>query len=170
MERELLSLSEVIHITDEQLAVYSMRIADLLIRTVVEIESISKELYFKQGGNKADNIELYYDTDCLKLLDDKWQLSKKIVMVSSPAFYLEQHDDVYLTPLRKAHRRGSSSSRWQRAYQAVKHNRAKELKKGNLGNFISALAALYILNLYYNDRSFIKTYKNGDRQLGYILS
>ncbi|MCD8288785.1 MAG: hypothetical protein LUC26_02580 [Prevotella sp.] len=75
-------------------------------------------------------------------------------MVSSHAFYFEQHDNVYLPPLRKAHRRGSSSSRWQRAYQAVKHNRAKELKKENLGNFISALAALYILNLYYNDQSF----------------
>lgn len=40
LERELLSLAEIIHIDDSQLDVYSMKIADLLIRTTVEIESI----------------------------------------------------------------------------------------------------------------------------------
>lgn len=42
LERELLSLAEIIHIDDSQLDVYSMKIADLLIRTTVEIESISR--------------------------------------------------------------------------------------------------------------------------------
>lgn len=48
LERELLNLAETIHIDDSQLSVYSMRIANLLIRTVIEIESISKELYFRE--------------------------------------------------------------------------------------------------------------------------
>jgi len=47
LEREFLSLAEVIHIDDEQFDVYSMHIADLLTRTVVEIETISKRLYQK---------------------------------------------------------------------------------------------------------------------------
>ena len=33
LERELLALAEIIHIDDKQLDVYSMKIADLLIRT-----------------------------------------------------------------------------------------------------------------------------------------
>ena len=56
---------------------YSMKIADLLIRTTVEIESISKELYFREGGTKPDDKDLYFDTDCLALLESKWSLSKK---------------------------------------------------------------------------------------------
>ena len=154
LERELLALAEIIHIDDGQLDVYSMKIADLLIRTSVEIESISKELYFREGGTKPDDKDLYFDTDCLALLESKWNLSKKVVMMSSPIFYLKEDDNIYLTPLHKAHKRGTSSSDWQRAYQAVKHNRAKSLNKGNLKHFIRSLAALYMLNLYYKNQSF----------------
>ncbi len=45
LEREFQSLAETIYIDDRQQEVYSMKIADLLIRTVIEIESLSKELY-----------------------------------------------------------------------------------------------------------------------------
>ena len=131
-----------------------MKIADLLIRTTVEIESISKELYFREGGTKPDDKDLYFDTDCLALLESKWSLSKKVVMVSSPILYLEGNDNIYLTPLHKAYKRGTSSSDWQKAYQAVKHNRAKSLKKGNLKHFIRSLGALFILNIYYQNLSF----------------
>ena len=151
LERELLALAEIIHIDDGQLDVYSMKIADLLIRTSVEIESISKELYFREGGTKPDDKDLYFDTDCLALLESKWSLSKKVVMISSPIFYLKEDDNIYLTPLHKAYKRGSSSSDWQKAYQAVKHNRAKSINKGNIKHFIRSLAALYLLNVYYND-------------------
>lgn len=151
LERELLALAEIIHIDDGQLDVYSMKIADLLIRTSVEIESISKELYFREGGTKPDDKDLYFDTDCLALLESKWSLSKKVVMISSPIFYLKEDDNIYLTPLHKAYKRGSSSSDWQKAYQAVKHNRAKSINKGNIKHFIRSLAALYILNVFYND-------------------
>lgn len=154
LERELLTLAEIIHIDDGQLDVYSMKIADLLIRTSVEIESISKELYFREGGTKPDDKNLYFDTDCLDLLESKWSLSKKVVMISSPIFYLKEDGNIYLTPLHKAHKRGTSSSDWQKAYQAVKHNRTKSLNKGNLKHFIRSLAALYVLNIYYQNQSF----------------
>ena len=154
LERELLALAEIIHIDDGQLDVYSMKIADLLIRTSVEIESISKELYFREGGIKPDDKDLYFDTDCLALLESKWSLSKKVVMISSSIFYLKKDVNIYITPLHNAHKRGTSSSNWQRAYQAVKHNRAKSLNKGSLKHFIRSLAALYVLNIYYQNQSF----------------
>ena len=75
-------------------------------------------------------------------------------MISSPILYLEETDNVYLTPLHKAYKRGTSSSDWQKAYQAVKHNRAKSLKKGSLKHFIRSLGALFILNIYYQNQSF----------------
>lgn len=130
LERELVELSNLLHIDDIQLEIYSIKITELLIRTVVEVESISKELYFQNGGTKVDDKDLFFDTDCLGLLENKWFLSKKQVQVSSPNFYFNIVDNKILTPLNKASKRGTSSSEWLRAYQAVKHNRAKSLKRG----------------------------------------
>lgn len=58
LERELSDLSNLIHIDDKQLNVYSIKIAELLLRTVVEIESISKTLYFQNGGENQ-TIQIY---------------------------------------------------------------------------------------------------------------
>ena len=154
LEKEFVALADVIHIDDKQLDIYSMKIADLLIRTSVEIESISKELYFREGGTKNNDNDLYFDTDCLNLLESKWNLSKKVVMISSPILYFDKNDNIYLTPLHKAYKRGSSSSDWKKAYQAVKHNRVRSLSMGNIKHFIRSLAALFILNIYYQDQSY----------------
>ena len=154
LEKEVLALSEVIHFCDDQMDVYSSMIGDLLVRTAIEVESLSKELYFANGGVKPTDRDLFFDTDCLKLLEDKWLLSKKVIFVSSPLLYFKEEKNLTLRPLHKAFKRGTSSSKWQQAYQAVKHNRINNLKKGNIGNLLLALGALYILNIYYRDSKF----------------
>lgn len=151
LEKEFIKLSESIHIDDAQLNVYSVKISELLIRTVVEIESLAKNLYFANGGTKADDKDLYFDTDCMAHLVNIWDIDKKVVLVTSSNLFFEDEANRILTPLHKSNKRGTSSADWCKAYQAVKHNRLKELKKGNLKHFIRALAALYILNLYYRD-------------------
>jgi hypothetical protein len=87
-------------------------------------------------------------------LESKWILSKKQVQISASNFYFNLVENKILTPLNKANKRGTSSSDWQRAYQAVKHNRAESLTKGNIKNLIRSLAALYVLNLYYKDNLY----------------
>lgn len=154
LEREFVNLSNLIHINDEQLEVYSIKIAELLIRTVVEVESISKELYFLNGGDKNDDKDLYFDTDCLELLENEWKLSQKVIFVSSTSLYFDLDENKILKPLKKANKRGTGSSDWLKAYQAVKHNRGKNFKKGNFKNLIRALGGLYILNIYYQDTTF----------------
>lgn len=151
LEQEFLNLADVIYINDDQQNVYSMRIADLLIRTVIEIEALAKELYLINGGPLVSDDEMYFDTVCLAYLDSKWNLDKKIVQVVSPSIYFEKEESIILTPLHKASKRGTSSSDWNKAYQAVKHNRVKELSKGNIKSLLHGLAALYVLNLYYRD-------------------
>lgn len=151
LEREFLLLADIIHIDDNQLSVYSMKIADLLIRSVIEIEALAKELYLTNGGAVVPDEEMYFDTVCMKHLDDMWKLDKKEVLVVTPNLYLEKEDNRLLTPLHKASKRGTSSAKWNRAYQAVKHNRVKDLTKGNIKNLLDSLAALYLLNLYYKD-------------------
>ena len=153
LEKETLKLSEDIFFNDEQLTVYSIKIAELLVRTVVEIESLSKELYFNNGGPHkytADGKEdfIFFDTDCIAFLEQKWKLSKKEVLVTASNFYFQDPANKILTPLYKANKRGTSASDWARAYQAVKHDRSKNFKRASVKHLIRALAALYILNIY----------------------
>ena len=160
LEKELLELSNQIHIDDKQLSVYSIKIAELLIRCSVEIESIAKELYEQEGGNMSPidsngkDRDLYFDTDCLDLLENKWLLSKKVVFVSATTLYFQDNNNKILTPLHNANKRGTSAAKWKQAYQGVKHNRYKELSKGNLKNLIHAMGALYLLNIYYKNLKF----------------
>ena len=166
LERELLDIADTIHIDDKQLSTYSMRIANLLVRTVIEIESISKELYFREGGkwppekgdkgsdegSNADRPYPLFDINCLKFLEQKWTLRKKVVIISSPRLYVTNETHVCFRPLNRASEIGKPS--WKKAYQAVKHNRAESLSGGNIMHFIQALGALFLLNLYYQDQGF----------------
>lgn len=157
LEKEFLELAEYIHFSDDQLDIYSMHIADLIVRCAIEIEAISKELYCLLGGSteltdsEGNPRDLYFDTDCLELLEQKWHLSKKQISVSAINIYFSEEKNQTITPLRKANKRGTSGSKWKQAYQAVKHNRKKSLKKATIENLLYALGALYILNLYYRD-------------------
>ena len=152
LEKEFLGISETIYIDDSQQSVYSMKIADLLIRTVIEIEALSKELYLENSGKPVADEEMYFDTVCINYLNNLWGLENKIVLVVSPNLYFDKEENKVLRPLHKAMKRGSSSSDWNKAYQAVKHNRVKELHKGCIKNLLHGLSALYILNLYYNNK------------------
>ena len=109
LEREFLALADTIHINDSQQEVYSMKIADLLIRTVIEIEAIAKELYLANGGAVVSDEEMYFDTVCMNHLNTLWNLDAKVVMVVSPNIYFEKDENKILRPLHKAHKRGTSS-------------------------------------------------------------
>lgn len=146
LEREFLCLAETIHINDRQVSVYSLKIAELLIRTAAEIESISKDLYCAVSGLSVGR-ETYFDTDCLKYLNDKWHLEKRVIYVNSQSVYFEEEANRIFAPLKKASVQGACD--WKKAYQAVKHNGRMSIEKGNLKNFLKALAALYLLNVYY---------------------
>lgn len=186
LENEILDLSKYIYITDtttkidsrtktiknveckHQLDTYSSYIADLLVRCCVEIEAISKELYFDNGGTKArGSTDLYFDTDCIALLNAKWNIGDKIVMVVASNFNLTKEENRILTPLNKADVR--SKTVWAKAYQAVKHDRYNSLYLGNIKALLHAAAALYLLNIYYRDLKLYvkyKDYKQMDMSLG----
>ena len=88
IEDEVLNVANTVLFDDNQLDVYSLTIGDLLIRCVVEVEAISKELYFRLGGNPnpvdkdGNNRDLHFDTDCIKLLVDTWTLNKKKLQIA----------------------------------------------------------------------------------------
>lgn len=175
LEKEAIEVSKYIFFTDEvlenkngnivaepcytQLGTFSPHIADLLVRCCVQIEAISKELYFDNGGSKArGDSSILFDEDCLKLIDIKWQTHNKIVMIVAPFFNFTKDENRILKPLKNAHKRQGTN--WEKAYQAVKHDRYSSLQKGNIKAFLHALAALYLLNLYYRNDSWVAKYQD----------
>lgn len=173
LENELLDLAKYVYITDRktkyksdvvikencttQLETFSPHIADLIVRTCVEIEAISKELYFELGGQKArGSKDLYFDTDCLKQIDKICNSSKKIVMVTCSYFNLNDENNKVFKPLREAHKQ--QGTQWERAYQAVKHDRYSSVSSGTIKNFIHALGALYLLNIYFKNQTINTKY------------
>ena len=175
LEKEVIEVSKYIFFTDEvlvngnggivtqscktQLETFSPHIADLLVRCCVQIEAISKEIYFDNNGTKVrGDSSILFDEDCLKLIDIKWQTHNKIVMVVAPFFNFTRAENCILKPLKEAHKR--QGTYWEKAYQAVKHDRYSSLHKGNVKAVIHALAALYLLNLYYRDDSWVTKYQD----------
>lgn len=153
LENEVLELSKYIFFTDDskhQLETYSTHIADLLVRVCVEIEAISKELYFDNGGTKTrGSKDIYFDEDCIALLNQLWELDTKTVKVVASTFNLIKDDNKVMTPLKNMHKR--SRTYWAKAYQAVKHDRYNSLHYGNVKALLQAMGSLYLLNIYYRD-------------------
>ncbi len=163
IEKEMLDIAKYIYITDEngdkQLNVYSPHIANLLVRVCVEIEAISKVLYYRLGGSKQrGDKSLMFDTDCLKLVDINYAISKKEVIITCPLFNITKDANKIFNTLKHAHKRQGTS--WERAYQAVKHDRYSSLSKGTVCNLIHAIGALYLLNIYYKNIKYCIKYQD----------
>lgn len=171
LEREVTEVSKYIFFTDEvwengnvrpcenQIFTFSPYLADLLIRCCVQIEALSKEIYFDNGGEKARGDKtILFDRDCLKFIDEKWKTNEKEVLVVAPFFSLKNPENAILKPLKNAYRGGKPY--WKTAYQAVKHDRFSSLSKGNVKAVLGALAALYLLNIYHRKDSWITTHND----------
>ncbi len=150
LEAETISLAKQVAFTSDQKKVYSMAIADLIVRCAIEIESLSKKLYGSLGGDTGKK-NPKFDSDCLDFLENKYKLSKKEVLLCSPFFSFNENDCI-INPLAEANKIGKSGCLWKQAYNALKHDRYVSLKEyGNVWNLINAMGALYLLNLYFKD-------------------
>ena len=173
IEKEILQLSKYIFFTDEkwknehgkrvsqpctQLETFSPYIADLLVQCCIQIESLSKELYFDNGGEKQrGETKILFDRDCLSLINTKWSTDNKCVMVVAPSFNITNNSNRMLYPLKNAYK---SKTLWEKAYQAVKHDRYNSLYKATVKSLLHASAALYLLNVYYSNNSWKTSYQN----------
>ncbi|MBE9584604.1 hypothetical protein IM792_09120 [Mucilaginibacter sp. JRF] len=152
LEKELIDIMFYIHIDDDQLNVYSPKIANLIVRCVVEIESITKDLYKRHSGNQLGHKR--YDDIGISYLEDIFALSLKVIELSS--IYCFQSQKRYF-PFEKSETRTGKKDltfSWNNAYQNIKHDRANSLKFGSLKYLFDAMSALYLLNIYLRDEKF----------------
>ncbi len=148
LENETLNIADNIFFDDTQLKVYSLNIANLIIRCAIEIEAISKELYCRLGGalelvdkKTKETRPPFFDTKCLALINNQWKVNLKELQISSIKMNFSP-DKAILKPLHKSDKRGSSGSKWKQAYQAIKHDRANNLKVATVENLLNALGAV----------------------------
>ena len=79
---------------------------------------------------------------------DIWALDKKIVTVSAANMYFQENDNRTFSPFSYSNK---DKNDYYTAYNAVKHDRVKNISKANVRVLLRVMAALYLLNLYYKD-------------------
>ena len=154
LESELVTLLSYVHCVDDQQDVYSIKNAEFITRTVVEIEAISKKLFDLYGGERRTSkaghpIHPKFDEECLNYLDEKWKLSEKIVILSSPEAHISEPASKPLKTVQvNVNGRIRDTYNWNIAYQSLKHDREKSIANATIGNLIEAMKSLYFCLLY----------------------
>jgi hypothetical protein len=146
LEKEVLALANEIHFCDEQLSVYSIKIADLLFRVSAEIESLIKDLYRAEKNSETES-----PGKALEEINKMWEFDKKCVIVSATNMYFTDAPNRSFAPFGYADK---GDSDYYCAYNAVKHDRVKNISKANVRVLVRAMAALYLLNVYYKNTNF----------------
>ena len=158
LEREVLSLAEMVHFTDNQTTVYSARIADLLVRCNVEAESLIRELYKDTKKEPLDKVG-----DMLTSLNKDWNLEKKLVSIISPNMHYSP-EYASFCPYNYSNK---DSNDFYSAYNAVKHDRASNFEKyATLHFLLRAMGALFLLNIYYRNEEYGSMRIIPDNRLG----
>lgn len=163
-EKEFLDISTHICIDDQQLNVYSLVLADLIINIFSNIEGISKELYAyitdillsaEEKEKEKEKLEQYEQKNpsaafyiALDYLDKIWFLSAKELIISSDSIYISKYNRI-LTPFKDFNNKNKDSvSSCFNAYSAIKHNRIKDINLATVKNALTSLGILFILCTY----------------------
>ncbi len=140
IEGELLELAKAIHFNNVNMHVYSLRIADAIIKICSEIESIAKDLYRVNVNSDAKSGGV-----AVRWLEDNWKIGCKKIKINSDYFYFTGVFSNYFAPL--GYKVGSKHD-YYKVYCALKHDKIKNLNKANLDILIRSCGALFILLCY----------------------
>jgi len=147
IEKEVFELASSIHFTDKQVNVYSLKIADLILRCSIELESLVKDIYREEI--KKEPIS---PGECFKWLEENRHISKKAIILVSHYFHFNETFTPSFCPFDY---KNDSDDDYYAQYNAIKHDRVKNLHKATINVLIRVLGALYILNIYYKDLKVI---------------
>lgn len=161
LEDDFIELSYYIAIDKKQLKTYSIKIADLILRSVSEVENLAKELCKKEKikfRDKRGGIRQYVMfNEYIDQLENVYGLANK--HVSCIFDNIKQGTfDLKHTPFTKTRIMKNGKEKeilnWYNSYNLIKHDRVKNFKEANLGNLVDSLAALFLLNIYYMNKTF----------------
>lgn len=145
LEKEVIELSSSIYFSDNHINVYSTIIADLILRCSVELEAIAKDIYRKETKEEPEN-----PGTCFNWMETQWEISKKAIIINTSHFHFNDFFSPMLCPFNY---KDKSPEDYYSQYNAIKHDRVKNLYKANIYTLIRVLGALFILNLYYSNEN-----------------
>ena len=145
LEKELLGMTDYIHFSENNLDVYSVKLANFILRANVESESLLKELFkrtehYKGLTQKEKNLELENNT--YTEVNEVYKLEKKTIYIASEIFYFQDKYSEPFIPF-KYKKNGKDS---HKIYNSIKHDKVNNLKKADLETVINMLGTLFILN------------------------
>lgn len=147
IEKEVLELTSAIHFTDKQINVYSLKIADLILRCSIELESLAKDIYREEMGKDPGS-----PGECINWLEENRKISKKSIIIASHHFHFDKIFNPYFCPFDY---KNDSEDDYHAIYNAIKHDRVKNLHKATINVLIRVLGSLYILNVYYKNLNIV---------------
>ena len=173
LEKEMNEIMFTISFNAEQKYVYSPRIAELIVRAGMQIESVLQEIDHKTTDSKPANFKTI-----IGRLNKKWRMKEKCVLIASNRVESKNGHGLYLNPfgdmvdkeqytgvdilyaskskpnrfLRLVPKNDRCKAyKWENAYNNLKHNFYKTISKyGNVINLIEIMGALYLINLYFD--------------------
>ena len=174
LENKFFEISKYIYITDSsknnQMKVFSLNIANLLIETCSEIESLTFYLFNKLKLNEKITEEIHdFDNQCLKEIDIFYGICNKVVYVANPIFDLTDKEFKPLENIYNTHSSTYVENEWNKSYNDLKHDKNNKLDVGTIINSLHALGALFLLNVYLKNQKMIISKKeiiNIDKSFG----
>lgn len=136
LEEDVAHLARFIELTTANFTCYSIEISRMLFAASSEIDVVAKQYCTSiHPQRRAENIVHYKDTIMER------HPAFHSIKVRMPRFGLE------LEPWMNWG--GEQQPHWWRAYNKVKHERHEHFSKGNLKNALNAVAALYVLLVFF---------------------
>ncbi|MFV0485344.1 MAG: hypothetical protein ACK5MU_03945 [Candidatus Saccharimonadales bacterium] len=148
LEAEINALSYSILFDDNQINTYSMKIAELVMRSGIELESVANDIF--RGWTSEDEIK-NDDGAAEKSFawlkkSSGWKLEQKQISILSPSMFFSRTFSPSFAPF--GYKKNSSDDYYS-AYNSIKHDRAKNSHKANLNILIRSMGALYVLLTYF---------------------
>ena len=137
LEQEVIALSRYIEICDKNSSTYSIELLKLLFSASSEVDVIAK-IICKRFNKKSKAKNIYH----YRLAITKAFPKLSIQEVSMPLYGME------LKPWSNWSQ--SKTPKWWDAYNNVKHERNNYYHEANLKNTLNAIAALYVMLLYFH--------------------
>jgi len=142
IEKEVSDITFDIYLCDEHMDVYSIHMAELLLRIGAECENIIKSL--AQANNiiiRNKNMQSIIDELCTTF---EFQ-TKEVQIIWNYSFVSNK----IIKPFDTWNNQNSRNPNWYKAYNDIKHNRNDvNIKSATYKNIIFGLSGLFILNLY----------------------
>lgn len=138
LEKDLQELSFFIEFSEDNLKTYSTKLSSLFLSCSSEVDVVAKLLCKRLDNKTPRNISEYKKTIIHHLPD-----------ITQDKVFLRQYS-LSLTPWRDWEQ--EPSTQWWSSYNKVKHKRDCHFNEANLGNVLSSICGLFILEIYYYSR------------------